>query len=72
MEQPDLSARTIVADVLAFSPRMAPLFVELRLDCVGCSMNRFCSLADLCRDYAMDLNTLLAAIRERLASASGQ
>jgi hybrid cluster-associated redox disulfide protein len=72
MENPDLLSRMLVADLLAFSPRIAPLFVELHLDCVGCSMKRFCTLEDLCRDYAMDSDTLLAAIQERLASAPGE
>ena len=72
MEHSELSSRMLVADLLAAYPRVATLFVELRLDCIGCSMSRFCTLADLCRDYEMELEALLAAIREKLGSAAGE
>jgi len=43
-----LSPQTLIADLLDISPVIANLLFELRVDCVGCSMNRFCSLEDLC------------------------
>lgn len=63
---PILSSCTLVADILTFSPQVAPLFIELRVDCIGCSMNRFCTLEELCLQYEMDLETVIAIIRERL------
>jgi hypothetical protein len=66
MEHTTLSSRTLVADLLAASPLMAPLFVELRVSCVGCSMNKFCTLEDLCDQYQLELETIMNMIRERL------
>jgi hypothetical protein len=68
MEHPVLSSRMPIADILACSPKMGALFIELRVDCIGCVMKRFCNLEDLCRDYQLDLETVLATIRERLGS----
>ena len=66
MEQSLISPTMLVADVLASSKGMAPLFVELRLDCPGCSMKRFCTLEDLCRQYELDLETLIHTIQKRI------
>jgi len=52
---PDL----IVSDVLAAWPKIVPLFIERRLYCVGCSMARFETLADVSKIYRLDLNTFL-------------
>jgi len=60
-----LSPRTLVADLLASTPLMAPLFVELRVDCIGCSMNKFCTLEDLCDQYQLELETVISMIQER-------
>jgi len=65
METTALSPQTFVADLLASTPLMAPLFVELRVDCVGCSMNKFCTLEDLCEQYQLELETLISLIQER-------
>jgi hypothetical protein len=66
MEHLTLSSRTLVADLLASTPLMAPLFVELRVDCVGCSLNKFCTLEDLCDQYQLELETIIHIIQERL------
>lgn len=65
MEHLTLSSRTLVADLLAFTPLMAQLFVELRVDCVGCSLNKFCTLEDLCDQYQLELETVIRLIQER-------
>jgi hypothetical protein len=66
MEHLLLSSQTLIADLLACSPRIAPLFIELRVNCIGCSMNRFCTLAELCRQYEMDLEKVMNSIQERM------
>jgi hypothetical protein len=65
MEHLTLSPRTLVADLLAATPLIAPLFVELRVDCIGCSMNKFCTVEDLCDQYRLDLETIMNMIQER-------
>ena len=65
MEHTTLSPLTLVADLLASTPLMASLFVELRVDCIGCSMNKFCTLEDLCDQYQLELETVISLIQER-------
>jgi hypothetical protein len=65
MEHLTLSCRTLIADLLAATPLMAPLFLELRVDCIGCSLNKFCTLEDLCDQYQLDLETVINMIQER-------
>jgi hypothetical protein len=66
MEHSTLSSCTLIADLLASSPLVAPLFVELRVDCLGCSMNKFCTLEDLCNQYQLELETVTSLIQERI------
>ena len=68
MQQTVLSSHLLVADLLAYSPLVAAVLVELRTDCPGCSMTRFCTLDDLCRQYKMDLQMLINTIQERLVT----
>jgi hypothetical protein len=63
MEHPTLFPQTLVADLLASTPLMAHLFVELRVDCVGCSMNKFCTLKDLCEHYQLEIETIISKSR---------
>lgn len=65
MEHPTLSPLTLVADLLASTPLIAHLFVELRVDCIGCSLNKFCTLNDLCEHYQLELDTVIRMIQER-------
>jgi len=58
-----LSPHSLVADLLADSPLVAPLLIELRVDCIGCSLNRFCTLEDLCEYYELDLETVFNRIQ---------
>ena len=44
-----------LSDYLAASPLVAPLFKALQVDCGRCSMNKFCTLEDLCRHYGLEL-----------------
>lgn len=66
MEHPTLSPRTLVADLLASTPLIAHLFVELRVDCVGCSLNKFCTLEDVCEHYQLEIETIICLIQERI------
>jgi hybrid cluster-associated redox disulfide protein len=49
----------IVSEVLATWPKIVPLFIERRLYCVGCSMARFETLADVSKIYRLNLNRFL-------------
>ena len=60
------SPRILVADLLELSPLIAPLLINLRVDCVGCSLNKFCSLEELCKYYELDLENTNQRIRDEL------
>jgi hybrid cluster-associated redox disulfide protein len=66
MEQSPLSPLRPVGELLAERPALANLFLELHLDCVGCSMTKFCTLEEVSRHYELELETLLQRIQERM------
>jgi len=68
MEHPTLSPGMLVADLLVTSPLMVGALVELRTDCVGCSMNRFCTLQEMCDQYELELESMVKFLQERLES----
>lgn len=73
MEHPTLSPEMLVADFLSASPLAAAgALIELRVDCVGCSMTRFCTLQEMCDQYELDLETVLKQLQERLQSRASQ
>jgi len=53
-----------VADLLAFYPLVTSLFIELRVDCIGCSMNQFCTLEDLTKYYDLDMEKISGRIQK--------
>jgi hypothetical protein len=61
-----LSSQTLVADLLDGSPPITKLLLELRVDCIGCSMNKFCTLEELCAHYELDLEIFLSKVQKRL------
>ena len=64
-QQPDPETR--IAALIARWPRTARVLLDLQLGCVGCPMSRFCSVADVARDYAISLDDLLAKLRRAAA-----
>ncbi|WKZ35400.1 MAG: hypothetical protein QY332_17450 [Anaerolineales bacterium] len=59
MERPPLSPSTLVADLLAYSPLTARALLDLRVDCIGCSMNKFCTLEEICRHYGLEIEMVV-------------
>jgi hypothetical protein len=55
-----------ISELLALSPNMVPLLIELRVDCIGCSMSRFCTLKTLCSQYNLDIDEMTGLILTRL------
>lgn len=62
-----LSADLTVDEVMRRWPRTLPVFVRLKLNCVGCDMAPFETLADIARTYDLDLPELLAQLEAALA-----
>ena len=61
-----LSPQMLVANLLDTSPLVASLLLELRVDCLGCSMNKFCTLEELCTQYDLDLENVICKVQEKL------
>ena len=59
---------TLVADLLHEYPQVIAYFLQHRLACVGCCMAAFDTLADVARNYSLDL-TLLVSDLTRLVSS---
>lgn len=66
-----LSPHIPVADLLDTSPLVVSLLLELRVDCIGCSMNKFCTLEELCARHELDLENIRHRIQERLHKPTG-
>ena len=53
-----------VEQVLETYPSTVSVFIRFRADCVGCRLERFCTLEEVARDYDFSLDDLLAALQE--------
>lgn len=55
-----------VADVLTAFPQSAAAFIALRTDCVGCHLDRFCTLEEVAAVYEIPLEQLLARLHDAI------
>jgi hybrid cluster-associated redox disulfide protein len=60
-----ITADQIVSEVLQSWPKVVPLFIERRLYCVGCSMARFETLADVSKIYRLDLTKFIDDLNQQ-------
>jgi hypothetical protein len=72
MEHPPLSPRTVIADLLTASPLTARALLKLRVDCIGCSMNKFCTLKEISGHYDLEIETVIGTLKEHLGSSISQ
>jgi len=72
MEHPRLSPRSLVADLLASSTLTASAFLSLRVDCIGCFMNKFCTLEDVSRHYGLNMDTIINTLEKHLEETASQ
>lgn len=49
----------IVEDVLKKWPQTYSVFQSWKADCIGCLLQRFCTLQDVAESYAIDLTDLI-------------
>jgi hybrid cluster-associated redox disulfide protein len=61
-----INARQTVEDVLVAFPQSAAVFIALKTDCVGCHLDRFCTLEEVAAAYEIPLERLLARLREAI------
>lgn len=62
MMKPCLSTDITVKELLDGYPQLLQLFVDIGLLCPGCPAEAFHTLADVAREYHLDLNQLLHRI----------
>jgi hypothetical protein len=59
---------TPVSDLFARSSELVSLFLSWKVDCVGCSMNRFCTLSDVCDAYQLTPDEVVNLVQRMLAT----
>jgi hybrid cluster-associated redox disulfide protein len=59
-----LDSTWTVAQVLEAYPQTAAVFISLKTDCVGCHLDKFCTLEEVAAAYALPLALLLSKLRE--------
>jgi hybrid cluster-associated redox disulfide protein len=55
----DIQGNWTVDTILSRKPGIVPVFFRNRMQCVGCYMQKFCTIKDAAEIYQLDLNTLL-------------
>jgi hybrid cluster-associated redox disulfide protein len=61
-------ADTLVLEVVERHPQAIPVFSRHGLQCVGCYISPFHTIADTAREYAMHLELLLADLNGAVAA----
>ena len=62
--EPDLSYS--VDEIMRTWPQTIRVFLDHRMNCVGCPIGSFHSIADSCREHGVDVDVFAAALRRAL------
>jgi len=62
--EPILAANWTAEQVLKTYPQTVAVFLALKTDCVGCHLERFCTLEEVAASYELPLEILLEKLRE--------
>lgn len=54
-----MTANTTIDEVVTRHPATAQVFIRRRMHCVGCEIDRFHTVADVCRIYGQPLGRFL-------------
>jgi hybrid cluster-associated redox disulfide protein len=65
-----ISADCLVQEVVEQHPQTILIFARHGLQCVGCYVSPFHTIADSAREYAMSLEPLLADLNEAVATGA--
>ena len=58
---------SLVDDVMRRSPAAIRVFLDFRMNCVGCPIAGFHSVEDAAREHGIDVATLMSALRQAAA-----
>ena len=57
-----ITAETIIADILKIAPDAVPLFQSHGMRCLGCAMARSETLGQACAGHGIDVDEILAEL----------
>jgi hybrid cluster-associated redox disulfide protein len=63
-----ITADCLVHDVIDRHPQTVAVFVQYRLQCIGCYISPFHTIADVAREYALGLESLLVDLNQATGS----
>ncbi len=66
MEEQRIHKDILIADLLKHWPTLVPFFLEQKMDCVGCSLMRFCTVADAVVAYDLELDDFIMALNAQV------
>lgn len=58
----NISTDISIKELLKSYPQLLRMFMDMKLMCVGCPAEEFHTLADVSREYGLDLNQLLQRV----------
>ena len=64
MNPPGFTSQTPISEVFERRPEAISLFIARGTDCVGCIMAPFCTLGEMGRHYAVELEEFLGELAE--------
>jgi len=59
-----LSKDWSVQQTLEHYPNTIPIFIRLKINCIGCWLERFCTLEEVSGYYGIPIETLLGYLRD--------
>jgi hybrid cluster-associated redox disulfide protein len=71
METSLFLADQTVAQILKERPQSAHVFINMKTDCVGCYMMKFCTLQDVSENYSIDLDELIEKFQTDISIRHG-
>lgn len=66
-----IAATANVEQVLTEYPATVPIFLRRRMQCVGCPIARFETIADACRIYHFPVTGFVAELQQAASGRSG-
>jgi hybrid cluster-associated redox disulfide protein len=72
MDAPFIQSRLTVEDVLKNWPEAFSVFIHRNTNCVGCLLQRFCTLEDVAEIYQISLQELTKDLEECVKNNNNQ
>lgn len=70
IESKGITADCLVQDVVERHPQTIPIFNRYGLQCVGCYISPFHTIADSAREYSMTLDPLLLDLNQAIIATA--